>query len=150
MRNGNPFIDLKQLKPGDFIKTSGKFRSGSGFVAVEIERESPSKEIVMKGILQRVDFQKRSLKLFDEYLSIPDPIFIKDSKGETCGFEQMLPGTLLSIKGSFDETCGFIVKKIKMKETLAFNVEEIQGLIQSADPVRNRIMVNNIPILIST
>lgn len=137
-------LTFHDLRPGQYIKVSGKFRGPAGFLAVEISPEMPGEEAEMTGVLQNVN--GRSVRVFDCDFTVPGELEIKDLDGKTLSPADLPVGGMLKLKGKYEPGRGFEPKKLKLRETREFNIDEMQGVIAKIDPQKRTLEVNGITI----
>ena len=142
-------FEFDDLQVGQALKISGKFREGVGFLAVEILLEPAIEDDEIAAPLQGVDLQRQSVRLFNCDISLPAGMEIKDLKGNRVALNALTPGVMVKLKGAYDEAAGFVPQKIKIRETLEFNIEELQGAIDKIDRTRKRLQVNGIPVVVN-
>ncbi len=141
------FIDFAELQEGQYVKIAGKFFPDTGFLAVEIVVEPVQGDDKIEAVLQKVDLQRNRIQVLNQELSLETVGWIQNTDNEPEKTAMLSPGTLVKIKGRYDEKQGFIPEKMKLKETLEFNIEELQGRILWVDREKRRLVVNGIPIV---
>ncbi len=141
------FIDFAELQEGQYVKIAGKFFPDTGFLAVEIVVEPVQGDDKIEAVLQKVDSQRNRIQVLNQELSLETVGWIQNTDNEPEKTAMLSPGTLVKIKGRYDEKQGFIPEKMKLKETLEFNIEELQGRILWVDREKRRLVVNGIPIV---
>ncbi len=141
------FIDFAELQEGQYVKIAGKFFPDTGFLAVEIVVEPVQGDDKIEAVLQKVDLQRNRIQVLNQELSLETVGWIQNTDNESEKTAMLSPGTLVKIKGRYDEKQGFIPEKMKLKETLEFNIEELQGRVLWVDREKRRLVVNGIPIV---
>jgi len=134
---------------GHSVKISGKFRHSAGFLAVEISLEPAIDEAEIECPIQQFDPRRKMLRLCDQEILLPDGLEIKDPEGNAAGLAALQPGSMVKLKGFYTAHGGFVAKKIKLRETMEFNFEQVQGAIESIDRERKILLVNGIKILVT-
>ncbi|RMG63383.1 MAG: hypothetical protein D6715_11290 [Calditrichaeota bacterium] len=149
MGHGKRFLSLDEVHPGHYVKISGKYRSGMGFLAVEIEYEMGS-EWVLESLLQGVDGDGARLRLCDRWWQIPAGCSFKDESGQMAALRQLRPGQLIKLKGKLGPEEDFKIEKVRVKETLEFNVEMLKGTIQQVHPEHGQLVLMGIPVYLDS
>jgi len=139
-------VGFSGLKAGQFVKISGKFRDGVGFVAVEITLEPAIDDGEIECVIQSVDRRRKMLRVCDREIFIPDGIEMKDEEGEVVNSIALKSGDMIKLKGVFTEA-GFAPRKIKLRPAREFNIEQLQGVIARLDHERRTMLVNGIKVL---
>lgn len=142
-------INFTDLQAGHNVKITGKFREGAGFLAVEISLEPALKDSEIECPIQSVDRRRKVLRLCDQEILIADGLEIKDEEGASLNAVALEAGDMIKLKGGHTPATGFVPKKIKLRETREFYIEQVQGVIAKIDHERKIFWVNGIKILVS-
>jgi hypothetical protein len=142
-------IGFDELHAGQYLKISGKLRRGRLFLAVEISCEPPTDEARLEGPIQSVDLHNQSLRIFSQDIRLQEGTDINDLEQRRVDLSALKPGQMVKLKGAFSRSKGFVPKKIKMKETLDFNIEELQGVVDAIDCEKKTVEVNGVKILVT-
>ncbi len=157
MNNPNPgypymsdFIEFESLQPNQYVKISGKYMPEKAcFLAVEVVVEPADGEDKYEALLQEVQPDTRVVKLLGQTITLPNHLKIQDLNDSEVGIEHLKAGTMVKIKGHYRPDSGFKADKVKVKETLEFNIEELQGRVQRVDGENKQLYVNGVPIKIN-
>ncbi len=147
MGHGKFFLSINQIKPGDYLKISGKYRPGQGFLAVEVEYESGS-EWVLESLVQALDADGSRLRLCDRWWSVPWDCPLKDETGVAANLSEVRPGQLIKLKGNGVPDGSFKIAKVRLKETMEFNVEMLKGHVQEVIPQQGQLRLLGIPVVL--
>jgi hypothetical protein len=140
-------IEFDHLRAGQTVKISGKFRDGAGFLAVEIALAPLPAEAEIEGLVQQLEPARKQLRICGQTVLLPDEVEIKDADGNRIKLPAVKPGVMIKLKGAYAAQTGIIAKKIKLKETLEFNIEQVQGEIAKINRAQKTFQVNGITIL---
>ncbi|MDQ7053602.1 MAG: hypothetical protein Q9P14_12150 [candidate division KSB1 bacterium] len=140
------FIEFDELQEGQYLKIAGKLLPDSGFLAVEIVVEPSPGNDKIEAELQHVDLRRKRIKVLNQELPLEPVVEIRDADSGQTDWKALKPGTLVKIKGRYEDGRGFVPEKMKLKETLEFNVEELQGRLLFVDRTNRQLVVNGIPI----
>ncbi|NUO84200.1 hypothetical protein HUU05_29355 [candidate division KSB1 bacterium] len=138
------FLSFNDLQIGQHVKVSGKFREGEGFLAVEITPETSGGEAEMTCAVQSV--AGRRLRVCGCEIAVPEDLEIKDLDGNRLAPSALKTGTMLKLKGLYEEGRGFTLKKLKLRDTLEFNIDEMQGVIVKLDREKKTLRLNGVPV----
>lgn len=143
------FIELEDLKTGDYVKISGKSGgSGEPFLAVEVVIEPDTGEDKLEGPIQEIDRRSQTITVLGQVLKVTEEVKLRTEDGDPVSWEKLAPGCMVKVKGRFAHGA-FNARKIRLKETKEFNIEELQGTIQRIDTKTQQILVNNIRVQIN-
>jgi len=140
------FSDFADLRTGQYVKIIGKFDPAMGFVAVEIMLEPELGDAEIMCAIGTVDLGRRRLAVFGREVPLLAIREIKDLDHRIVDVAELKPGQMVKLKGAYGERQGFIPKKIRMKETLEFNIEELRGVIDKIDPLSRHLWVNGFAV----
>lgn len=149
MQDMATYFTFSELVPGQWVKIAGKTMPGCGFQAVEIVLEPSDGSPKLEGELQAIDPIKRRLHFFDRELPLTDGIAIEWEGDRPATLEELLPGVVVKVKGTYQEGGRFVPKKIKVKPGLEFNIEELQGAIEAVDRQHGQFEVNGVRIFVN-
>ncbi len=135
-------LSFNDLQIGEHVKVSGKFREREGFLAVEISPEAPGAEAEFSCGVQSV--AGGCLRVLGFQITAPHDLEIKDLDGNRLALSDLKPGTMLKLKGVYDEARGFTLQKLKLRETLEFNIDELQGVIAKIDHEKETLLINGV------
>lgn len=141
-------MEFDYLRIGQAVKISGKYRDGAGFLAVEIALEPSTVDAEIECLLQSVDLKCRLLRLCNQSIPFPEDLDLKDVEGNQVGLAALKPGVMVKLKGKYAAS-GFVPKKMKLPETLEFNVEQVQGVIEKMNRAQKTFQVNGVTILVA-
>ncbi|MDZ7342906.1 MAG: DUF5666 domain-containing protein [candidate division KSB1 bacterium] len=141
---------LADLQIGQRVKISGQYRDGQGFLAVEIICEPEAdQDAKLEGLIQQADPDRKYIYLFDQKVSLPLGIEIKDLEGNRLNAISLQPGELVKIKGVYHAREGLVPRKITKHQTRDFNIEEIEGIVTQIDREKKRLTVNGVTIMVT-
>ncbi len=144
----NTFKHFNDLKEGQFLKISGIYRRNQGFLAVEIVLEPDEHSPKVEGQIEWIDASRRCLRILGQDICLDPDVEIRDNDHQPVRFEDLKPGDMVKIKGAYHDQQGFKPKSIKLKKTLEFNIEELQGKVKSIHEREKRVNINDVGILI--
>jgi len=123
-----------ELKVGQRLKVKGTpGPDGGTFSALEIAAKEQKDQSEIEGLIQRVDCAGRTLRVVNMNFDIPAGTVIKDVTKMEIGLENLKEGDVVKVKGRYDPNTSFVTEKVKMKESMGFNIEELQGNIDAID-----------------
>jgi len=129
------------LQVGHSVKVKGKQGEKGVIKAFKIEIETSlnarSDEPIIEGLIQDIDHKSKKLCLANFSFVLPEDIEVRSSDGNTIGVNSLQTNDNVKLKGVYSEATGFMVKKIKMKKSGAFGLEELEGKISKIDPQNN-------------
>lgn len=137
-----------ELNAGQFVKITGQFREGAGFLAVEVTLESGDGDGEIESLIQGIDRRRKALRVCDLEIFIPDGIEMKAEDGEAADSMALQSGDMIKLKGVFSEA-GFAPRKIKSRPAREFNFEQLQGKITHLDRERQTMLVNGITVFVT-
>ena len=143
-------MELHELQVGQMLKVSGKFREGKGFLGVKITLELPNEEATLEGLVQNIDLQRRTLRLFDQDIALRNGVEVRDLELGSLGLGDLQVGQMVKVKGCYDDAKGFVPRKVKRGYTMEFNIEEIHGLINKLDVQKRTLEVNGITAVVAS
>jgi ADP-heptose:LPS heptosyltransferase/glycosyltransferase involved in cell wall biosynthesis len=120
---------FNDLKAGQSLKVKGKLGEDGVFEALKIRMKAPADEAEIEGLVQSVDHQKNTLRLFNRNFALPDDIAVKDSQHNITALKDLKVGNRVQLKGKYSESKGFVPEKIKVQETTSLGIAELQGNI---------------------
>ncbi len=138
------FLSFDDLQIGQHVKVSGKFREREGFLAVEISPETSRDEAEITCAVQGVT--DRCLRVCGCEIAVPDDLEIKDLDGNRLAPGDLKIGAMLKLKGLYEEGRGFMLTKLKLRDTLEFNIDEMQGVIAKLDREKKTLQLNGVPV----
>ena len=128
------FHGFDELKVGQRLKVKGSpGADGTSFTALEIAMKAQKDQAEIEGQVQKVEDAARVLRVANINFDIPDGTVIKDVMKMEIGLSDLKEGDVVKVKGQYSPSSRFVTEKVKMKESMGFNIEEIQGDIQSID-----------------
>lgn len=143
----NSFLTFANFKEGQYIKVSGKYFEEQGFVAVEAIVQPSNKSVKIESLLREVNLESRTFKILNHQFNLDCLEHISGLENERISCENLSSGTLVKIKGRYSETGDFVPKQLKVKKTLEFNVEEVEGKIEKVYREKHMLYLNKVPIL---
>ena len=103
----------------------------------------------VEGLVQAVDASGGRLRLVNRDFSVPDSAVIKDTMKTEIGLDGLKEGDVVKVKGAYEPGSPFLASKVKMKESMGFNIEEMQGCIDSIDIDSRRFEMIGVTILVT-
>lgn len=137
------------LQAGQAVSITGKYLAGEGFRAVEISRQAADEGAEIACPVRAFDANTRRLRVFEQDFVLAPEVEVKSADETRNGALTLQAGTMIKLKGEFDERRGFIPRKIKIRETLEFNIEELQGVIAKIERGPRRFYLNGIPVFVT-
>jgi len=141
-----PFSDFADLRIGQYVKIIGKYKQAAGFLAVEIMLEPQLGDAEIMCAIGKVDLERRHMAVFDREIPLLHIHEVKDLDHRLVDMAELKSGQMVKLKGAYAEPQGFHLKKIRMKETMEFNIEELRGVIDKIDPVGRQLWVNGFSV----
>ena len=141
------FLTFADFNEGQYIKVSGKYFEDRGFLAVEAILQPAKGSIKIESLLRDVDLHARTFRILNQEFALTCLEQIRDLENNSISSESLSAGTLVKLKGKHSAANGFMPQYLKIKETLEFNVEEVEGKIDRVDPENKTIFVNSVPIV---
>jgi lipopolysaccharide biosynthesis protein len=134
---------IGDLKVGQRLKVKGRSGEDGVFVALEIIVKAPAAEAVIKGLIQRIDHQKNTLRLFNR------DFVLGDSRLKDLREVGLKAGDMVILRGKYLASKGFVLEKIKMKETTGFDLEELQGDINKIDQEKKTVELVGFTVVVN-
>ncbi|GEM_PF-5212839 len=142
---------LGGLQVGKRVKVKGSLSDDGTFQAIEINLEADTKasvdEISIEGLIQSTNHEKRTLRLLNREVTLPDGIEVKDSQSNAIDLRDLKAGDTAKVKGKYWNGVGFMPEKIKKKENKGFDIDELQGVISKIDSEKKTFDLAGITIL---
>jgi hypothetical protein len=133
------FFGFNDLKVGQMLKVKGKPDESGKFAAMEISVKETVEDAAIEGRLQSIDHPKNKLRLFNHEISVPDGVEFKGLQDKSLGLKGLKVGEVVKLKGKYSATTGFNPDKIKIKEAMDYNVDELQGVVDEIDYAANTL-----------
>jgi len=130
----DPIIGFKELQVGQVVKAKGKFGENGTFTALEISVKRPKDYCTVDCPIQEIDYEARKIKVHNAVHDLPEGFEILNADGETIALQDLQPGTMVKLKGHYSDLDGFKPFSLKIKETMGFNIDKLQGAIEDIDP----------------
>ena len=142
------FHGFEELKVGQRLKVKGTpGAEGGSFNALEIAAKENKDQAEIEGLIQNVDCAGRTLRVVNIDFDVPQGTVIKDVSKREIDLENLKEGDVVKVKGHYDS--GFVTEKVKMKESMGFNIEEIQGSVDSIDPESRTLEMIGIKVVLT-
>jgi hypothetical protein len=145
----NQFIGFDCLKVGQRIKVKGRPSEDSTFVAWEISIKNRADQAKIEGVLQCLDHQKNTLRIFNRDFALPSDIQVKGLQHNLIGLNELKTGEVVKLKGKYSASNGLMPEKIILKETMGFNVDELHGDIDKIDRKQKTLEVTGFTIVVN-
>ena len=142
-------IGFSNLAVGQRAKIKGKPEHSGQFVALEIAMKAPAEHAEIEAIVQNVNANQKTVRVLNRDITIPDGVVVKDLNRNDVGLQDLRSGQMAKLKGKYTAADGLVVEKIKMKETMGFNVEELQGNIDEIDKDKKTLLVNGFTVIVN-
>ena len=142
-------IGFKDLKVGQKVKVKGKIQEDQSFLAIEIKFKSADGKISLEGIIQNIDSEKRIIRIFNHDFKVLDNAILKDNDSNETTLTAFKKGDLAKAKGVDSNTDTFEINKLKQIENLGFNIDEIQGKIETIDTEKKIIQISPFTITLT-
>ncbi len=144
------FRGFDELKVGQRLKVKGTpSADGSTFTALEIAAKEHKDIAEIEGLVQAVDVSSGVLRLVNKDFSIPGNAVIKDTMKNEIGLDGLKEGDVVKVKGTYEPGTPFSASKVKMKESMGFNIEEMQGCIDSLDADGHRFEMIGVTVVVT-
>ena len=144
------FHGFEELKVGQRLKVKGTPGSDGGtFAALEIAAKEQKDQAEIEGLVQSVDSAGRTLRVVNMSFDIPAGTVIKDVSKMEIELGNIKEGDVVKVKGHYDPSTRFVTEKVKMKESMGFNIEELQGNIDAIDPDSHTIEMIGVKVIVT-
>ena len=141
---------FEELKVGQRLKVKGTPGSDSGsFSALEIAAKEQKDQAEIEGLVQRVDCDGRTLRVLNMDFEVPHGTVIKDVSKREIDLENLNEGDVVKVKGQYGPNTSFVTEKVKMKESMGFNIEELQGNIDAIDADSHTIHMVGMKVIVT-
>ena len=127
-------IGFKELQVGQSVKAKGKFGDNGTFTALEISVKRPKEYCTADCPVQEIDSETRKIRVYNTEHVLPEDFEVLGVDGDTIALQDLQPGTMVKLKGHYSEQDGFKPFSLKIKETMGFNIDKLQGAIEDIDP----------------
>jgi len=142
-------IEFNDLKVGQRVKVKGKLCDDGVFMAQKISLKEPDDHVEIMSLIQRIDHQKNTLSLLNREFVLPDGVTIIDSKRNSLSLKELQVGTVVEIKGKYCASEGFGLEKIKIQETMDFDLVKLQGEINGIDREKNALHLAGFTVVVN-
>ncbi|MCI0694726.1 DUF5666 domain-containing protein [candidate division KSB1 bacterium] len=143
------FIGFDCLKAGQRVKVKGKPSEDSTFVAGEISIKNRADQAKIEGVIQRLDHQKNTLRIFNRDFALPGDIQVKGLQHNLIDLKELKTGDVVKLKGKYSASNGLMPEKIILKETMGFNVDELHGAIDKIDRAQKTLEVTGFTVVVN-
>jgi hypothetical protein len=143
------FIGFDCLKVGQRIKVKGKSSEDGSFAAWEISFKSPDRIAKIEGMIQRLDYEKNMVRLFNRDFALPDGIMAKNLQGQRVDLKKFKAGDMVKLKGKYSAAKGLAPEKLNMKATMGFNVDELHGAIDEINLEQKTLEVAGFKVIVN-
>ena len=144
------FHGFDELKEGQRLKVKGTpGADGKSFTALEVAMKEQKDQAEVEGLVQSVDGSAGVLRVANMNFDITEGTVIKDMAKMEITLSDLKEGDVVKVKGQFSQDSRFVTSKVKMKESMGFNIEEIQGNIESVDAAAHTLDVFGVTVLIT-
>jgi len=142
-------VGFNDLKVGQRVKVKGKSGEDGKFTALEVNIKPSEDGAALEGKVQGVDTQKNTIRLLFRDIAMQNGVVIKNIQRNDIGLKDLKADDVIKVKGAYSAAKGFVPEKIKMQEARGFNIEEMQGQIDSVDQAGKMIEVLGVAVQIS-
>jgi len=142
-------VNLNDLKVGQRVKVKGKPEEGNRFVALEVSQKVPKDQAEIEGVLQAIDAAHNSVRILNREFTLPGDLNIQDLQQQRIALGELKSGELVKLKGKYSPSTGLAAEKLKMKETMGFMVEELQGIIDKIDSTEKTLSVVGFTVVVN-
>ena len=143
------FRGFDELKVGQRVKVKGTPGDGGTFTSLEIAVKESKDQAEVEGLVQQVDPQSHKLRIANMDLSIPEDAVVKNEAKAEIGLGDLKPGDVVKVKGTYAPGPGFVPEKVKMKESMGFHIEELQGSIDAIDAGAHSFQMIGVTVLVT-
>jgi hypothetical protein len=141
---------LSAYRVGQRVKVRGQRTGPRALQAIKVRLNDDDEEREqLEGRLEWIDAQARVLSVLGEQVHLDRVEAIRSLEGEPVAPGDLLPGTILKVKG-VRESGRLVAEKIKLRPPAAVVIEEIQGAITALDPAHDRFEVGDFQISIDS
>jgi predicted glycosyltransferase len=130
--SASPPAGLGALALGRPVKVKGAIDAG-GFTAFDVRCKGVSDIATLEGPIQRIEPERRLLRVLDRELSIPEDTPIKNLMRDRVELEALATGDQVAVHGHYDRIAGFVPDKVKRQEAFGFALERVRGRIEALD-----------------
>lgn len=131
------------------IKVKGKLDPDGTFIALEIGVEEHEDSAAIIGMIERIDYERRCLRVLQRDFVIPVSAEVKDIYRNDAAFTDLRAQSLVKLKGDYSPAEGLQPDLVKMKETFAFNIDKLKGRIEALDRQAKTLQVNGYTVAVS-
>jgi hypothetical protein len=136
------------FEAGQCVKMKVKRGNSGAFVAQAVSLNDSADKAVIEDLIQSIAHEKTTLRILDREIALPSDITVKDLLRNTIGLKELKAGDRVKLIGKYSESRQFVPEKIKIKETMGFNVAELQGVIDKVDPEKKILEVLGFPVAV--
>jgi len=144
------FHGFNELTVGQRLKVKGTpGPDGASFSALEIAAKEQKDQAEVEGLVQAIDSAARMLRVVNMDFDIPVGTVIKDVSKMEIDLDRLKEGDVVKVKGHYDPSTSFVTEKVKVKESMGFNIEELQGNIDAIDPDSHTIDMIGVKVIVT-
>jgi len=135
------FYDFGDLRVGMRVNVEGEHDGNGGLRANRISIKNDGDLDEIAATIQSADAESRTLRLLGLALPLSQGLDIKGMDKQALGYEALLPGMRIKIKGKLLDGRRFQPDKIKVKARTPDEMDEIESAITALDPHARTITV---------
>ena len=138
-------INFENLRKGMGVKIEGKYLA-ERFLAVEVSVRPPETTAIITGMIEEIDEANNSLRVYGRDIYLKEGLKIEDLRHNPIALNALKSKCIAKFKGTYFPREGFLAERIKMEETLTFNIDKMKGTIEKIDGQATTILVNGITV----
>lgn len=139
-----------ELKVGQRLKVKGTpAADGKSFTALEIALKEQKDQAEIEGLVQGVDPSTSTLRIANMDIVIPTDAVVKNTSKMEIDLGDLREGDVVKVKGPYHASSKFVPEKVKMKESMGFNIEELQGTIDQVDEATHTFAMIGVQVVVT-
>lgn len=142
-------IGLKDLKVGQRVKVKGKTDQNGAFTALEVKVKYPEEDSVVEGAIESLDTTSKTVRVLGQSFAVDSSALIKDMRRNGISMDSLRVGDMVKLKGTYDQAAGFQPHKIKVREPMGFQIDELQGNIDTIDTERQTLSLVGFTVVVN-
>ena len=142
-------LQLSVLQAGQRVKIHGTLAQGATLVACSISMKAPEETTVLEGAIEGLDHHKQTLRIFGIELSVLPNVDIKDRERNPVPLTSIRVGDIAKLKGTCTASRGLEVASIKLQPAESTLLAEVQGNIESVDPLSRTLQAVGLTVVVT-
>jgi hypothetical protein len=140
-------IEVSDLAQGDQVKVKGVLGPDGTFVAKKVTVKPCEELAIIAAPLQQVQDEGSVIRILDLNVTVPGNTEVVDTDLQPAGFEQLRAGQVVWLSGRYVPGEGFAPVRIKIRRGRDGELSEVQGRIETIDPIEGRFRVAGVTII---